>query len=580
PVHTVSEALYYSPGVHMNPRGGTGQTVLPSIYGAPHRNVLVLVDGVPINDQAEGFGDVAQIPSENVEKIEIVKGAGSSQWGSSIGGVINIITKNPQDQDQKFGGDVTLGYGRWNTQDFRFSLNGNINGFGYVLSGSRLASEDFSDGSGVKLDRSDSDTFKGFAKIITPKWRNTQMTFSYLQTDAEVGMFENPVFGLWWNGDTKMKVGRANLVYQPHEKLDIDVNFEFNNRDGVVRQFLLENDQFFGNLTLDETTWNVKGKLGTSLLPSNRLIAGVDFLTSDFSFGRIFGPIASGPDDYDLRETALYFNDQHTFGNLSVTVGARFDDNSEFGSHFSPSFGAVVNSNQIRTLARVSISRVFDPPTLLFRYMDSNPALGTTGNPELKAEKAWAYNVGIESHYLDFLWTKITAFKLDMEDLIGFEVITDSNDVNFGLRKAVNIGEARRQGVEIELGLEFPFGLSLLGAATLIEAKDLITDQTIKGIPTQTFDLGLTYINSGFTLNVKGRYVNQNEDPELGQIPGFVINDKALLWDAKISYLYKLRSYKLTSYVSLHNITSKKLGVEPFYHVPGRWLEGGIKFGF
>lgn len=89
-VTSVQEALQYMPGVYMDQTAQGGI----SLRGFGSTNVLVLVDGVQMNDTYQGAVNFNSIPVENIERIEVVRGAGSSIYGGhAVGGVINITTK-------------------------------------------------------------------------------------------------------------------------------------------------------------------------------------------------------------------------------------------------------------------------------------------------------------------------------------------------------------------------------------------------------------------------------------------------------------------------------------------------------
>ena len=89
-VTSVQEALQYMPGVYMDQ---SSQGAI-SLRGFGSTNVLVLVDGVQQNDTYDGAVNYNSIPVENIERIEVVRGAGSSIYGGhAVGGVINITTK-------------------------------------------------------------------------------------------------------------------------------------------------------------------------------------------------------------------------------------------------------------------------------------------------------------------------------------------------------------------------------------------------------------------------------------------------------------------------------------------------------
>ena len=120
-VTSVQEALQYMPGVYMaqNAQGGI------SLRGYSGSNVLVLVDGVQMNDTYDGGVNFNMIPVENIERIEVLRGAASSIYGGhAVGGVINIITKEPEEGTHV---NAALSYGSNNTWKKALNLNAKVN---------------------------------------------------------------------------------------------------------------------------------------------------------------------------------------------------------------------------------------------------------------------------------------------------------------------------------------------------------------------------------------------------------------------------------------------------------------------
>ena len=110
PAHDVAEALAYVPGVFIDQIGGLGSQATISIYGSDVRQVGVFIDGVPLNLLANPLTDLSRTPLDRVDRIEVYKGDASSAWGSALGGVVNIITKEPQDS-APISGQVRVGGG-------------------------------------------------------------------------------------------------------------------------------------------------------------------------------------------------------------------------------------------------------------------------------------------------------------------------------------------------------------------------------------------------------------------------------------------------------------------------------------
>src|SRR4030043_2254355 len=140
--HTLTDVLNTIPGVQVDIRGGPGSVANARIQGSEFRHVLVMIDGITLNNLSDNFVDISAIPVQNIERIEIIKGPASSSWGSSLGGMINIITKNPA-QARKEEGALSASYGERNTGDYRAEVTGKVGNFGYYVYGGNLISDGF-----------------------------------------------------------------------------------------------------------------------------------------------------------------------------------------------------------------------------------------------------------------------------------------------------------------------------------------------------------------------------------------------------------------------------------------------------
>ncbi len=95
--HTLADVLQTVPGVQLDvlqtPGGFTDFNIQGSFTGYSH--ILVLIDGVQQNNQVQGMGFPNLIPVQQIERVEIIKGAASGSWGQALGGVVNVVTKSP-----------------------------------------------------------------------------------------------------------------------------------------------------------------------------------------------------------------------------------------------------------------------------------------------------------------------------------------------------------------------------------------------------------------------------------------------------------------------------------------------------
>src|SRR6185369_12906645 len=139
--HTLSDVLQTVPGVQLDQLQTLGSSVFFNIQGASddRSHILVLVDGVPQGNLLQGRSDTGLIPVQQIERVEIIKGAAAASWGQALGGVVNVVTKSP-DPEKAVSGAASASYGERSNSPLRGAVSGPLKRFGYYLSGGNLHS--------------------------------------------------------------------------------------------------------------------------------------------------------------------------------------------------------------------------------------------------------------------------------------------------------------------------------------------------------------------------------------------------------------------------------------------------------
>ena len=347
--HTLVDILNTINGVQMGWSGASpGSYGAPQIQGSRADHVVVLVDGININDIGGGFPAIDLIPVQMIEKIEVIKGPTSSVWGSSLGGIVNVITKSPVKGGTS--GMASASYGKKETADIRTELSGTKGAFGYYLHAGRLQTD------GLRP-RDDSWHNSVYSKLTYDFSKDTSaaLTLLYNRTVEAAGDFDS----LGYRYDIKSDFFLSSLSVK--SRLNDALTVEVSGR--MLSKTVLG---FFTDLTTDPFT--VTGiplddkKYGGSLKFDLRkgihsIVFGSDyeFLRTKFSAGT-----------FDESIVALYANDTITLGKLAVIPGIRFDslrikDAGISEAIFSPSLGATYEIAN-KTLLRATIARGFSAP--------------------------------------------------------------------------------------------------------------------------------------------------------------------------------------------------------------------------
>jgi len=549
--HTVADVLNRVTGLQLfNDIGpGSGASVL--IQGSQSRYVLVMIDGVVQNNLSDGFPDVGAMRVQQVERIEIVKGPASSSWGSSLGGVINVITKSPDDS-REFGGTVSASIGERSTGDYRGEVSGTTGSLGYYLAGGGLLTDGLEPNSALS-------SGNVYAKL---EWRPTDdsaLTFSVGYDAGSRGLSEYPPFGVSFHNPYNYFFTTLAFNQRLTDELTFDLAFRGARRSGQIEQNVLGTDVEIQNFKSKDT--NIGGSARISWQQKrHNLIFG-----TDIDFGKLQSrDVSNGSQDLD--KWAFYANDTVRLGTFSVTPGLRYDHTTTNGDFWSPSLG-VTCALADSTVIRGYVARGFSIPPLGFTF---GTGIFSVPNPNLKMERVWSYSAGFETAALKYVWLKTTYFRNDVSDAISSTLLPS------GLFTFINSGKQRREGVEVELKTSPVYHLSFTTGFTFINAKDRTTGEVIKDVPRYAYDVGIQYDDSRFLRAVlKGRYIDWNAFPEDNGKYG------AMIWDLNLSRKLPLPDgLEGEVFFTAHNLFNGAQYVIDIYKNPGRWFEGGLRFSF
>lgn len=201
PARNLADIFIYSPGVDVEPQRGFGRATSISIQGSDSRQIRVMVDGMPFNPQSSGQVNPSQFPTGNISRIEVIKGSSSSLWGSGLGGVVNIISKEPSDS-QKMGVRYTQVFSEFHTRRESTEMTGRLGRVGYYL----LWDYMISGGEGPRADVLEK---KGFGKFVFEDVDLGKLTFLFGYSGADVNSGRYPD-GTWQAQPYKTTYGKLS----------------------------------------------------------------------------------------------------------------------------------------------------------------------------------------------------------------------------------------------------------------------------------------------------------------------------------------------------------------------------------
>ncbi|TRZ81550.1 MAG: TonB-dependent receptor [Sediminibacterium sp.] len=393
---TIAQILNEQAGLYL-PGSLSNAGTVPSIYmrGASSGRTLILIDGMPVGDPSmiSNEFDLNLVPLYLIERIEILKGAQSTLYGSdAIGGVINIITKNKSIPN--FSGDFSTG--SYGTRKINLQHSNTIGKLNYAVGFGNEAATGFSSATDITgKNNFDKDGYKNnnwFANInyaINQNWNakvSTHQT-SY-NADIDYGAFKDDKDEKF-NNTTKMtglvlKYKKEKSIFQFQYQLSTQ-DRQYKN-DSLDRKYtIFEDNQYIGKSHFADAFYS------TPLSKNIQWILGGDFRYGSFHQTYVslskYGPYNDNFKDTFQYQTALYssllINDASN--KWLLELGGRLNKHSRYGANqtftISPSYKL---NRQVRLMA--SASTGYKAPSL---YQLSN-------NDALKPEQSFNTEIGIE----------------------------------------------------------------------------------------------------------------------------------------------------------------------------------------
>ncbi len=546
PVRNAVGLLDYIPGVDLQSRGPRGSAQADvSIRGSTFEQTAVLIDGVRVNDPQTGHYKLdLPITPNDIERIEVLRGQGSALHGpDAFGGVINIITRRPREKKVAVeglwgeyatgGGNVSVEYG---SQDFGFR-----------------ASVDRARSDGYRFD-TDFDTTTVFIKsTLYRPWGDNSLTLGGI--DKEYGAYDFYTPGMDFPSKewTRTRyVSYAGVIDNGGVTIEPKLFYRRHYNRYVLNK---SNPSFYQNR---HTTESYGGGVQVSFpLGDKRKLAVGGELSGEEIDSTALG-------DRDFTRSAVFAEiETPMIGDaLVVNLGGRLDHYSTFGSQWSPAISGRVRLSDSSKL-RFSVGRSFRVPTFTDLYYDS-PA--NVGDPDLKPEEAWSYEIGIDYFPENNVVTGgVTVFLRDQKDLIDW------------IKKppaaprwtATNITSAQMSGIEV--------------------------GTKIKGTDWLTISFDYTYLDSD--VEIEGNYVSKyaSSHPEHHLQTGLILKlPHGILQTSRVTYKareggdrYTVTDTRLSKNMSWGNIFVEATNLLNVDHEdiigvpqPGRWVTSGVRLEF
>lgn len=579
PAQTTDQALRYVPGVEVQSRGAFGVQSDFSLRGSTFSQVLVLVDGMRINDPltAHFNGYIPVAPAE-IQKIEVLRGPAAAQYGAdAVGGVINIITKTFSATGSR---DVTsanaeIGYGQNDLKLAKagfFSQAGSsrlgIGGMWHASPGQQLTSDyknrfsigNISASGGVKLnERWDIALRSGF------DYRDFNARYFYTASPFDDA---SETVKAWWN---QMRLQRT----AENSTTTIKGAFKQNSDSYVFNPQTQANEHTttLASLQLNQyrqlsSEWD----LSYGLQSSNRTIESTD-----------------RGDHNDWHYAAYTMVQWQPTNPFTISGSLRLDHDENYGTELMPQLS--MSYQEENWILRGAAGRSVRAPSYTERFISTNlqgPLTGgrNLGNPWLEAERAWSGELGSDFFVSPNIRLSATGFIRKSSNLIDY-VLTNSSQIqnddnlqaNTDYLYSQNINEVTSAGLETELSASRNLGAVWQLNSTLgYTFTDFFGNEDVAGKYLSTYARHL--VNGSLRMNYKDfgamiAGVWKQRDSDRSSAIGAFKSSSYSVWNVKLNYQLG-SNFALSMHVN--NVFDTDYQDVLGARMPGRWTYGTLQW--
>ncbi|WP_291858306.1 TonB-dependent receptor [Marinilabilia sp.] len=495
---SISPSFDFSPGT---------MGAFMKLNGLSNDFIVVLIDGKRMFGDVGGNVDLNRINPDNIERIEILKGASSLLYGSdAIAGVVNIITKETR-QNSHFSNTTRIrGNNTWQQNNVVEVEGGRLSShtsFSRKSSdGWQLSKYEEDDGELIETDEKTMKAYEDFT--VTQKFEfaaTPKLDFYANGTYYQKDMFRQQSvadYGYYYQDETYGAGAKYLLGGRDY------ISFDYHH-DQFLYYYRYNHDDADGGFLKDQKTINNDQRLDNARLkylnvvsPNNTLTVGIDYLNEKMvSADRLVDGEA------DAYTMALYAQDEMTiFDALDVVAGARYVNHKEFGSAFTPKLSALYKLGDFNIRSTFGLG--FKAPTLKELYYNyEKRGRVYLGNTELNPQESEYLSAGVE-YNTRFISLSVSVYRNNVDNLIDYVAGKGDNELIHD-----NISEARSEGIDVLLDVKAGAGFTFGGGYSYVNARNLISDIRLDGVAEHSGNARVTYEhhwkNYALNANIFGR---------------------------------------------------------------------------
>ena len=530
----------------MNTGTGFGHRI--SMRGMSSDSTLILINGqrtaIEDTETTQNLLTLDRINVHNIERIEIVRGAASAQYGSdALAGVINIITKKSTGKPSVTVGATTGTTNMSNYYHIDLGRQGKFSStFDMNFSKDRQWTEHEVSGLPVKNLQGPKQSYNFSGTYELGENKNLNLDLGYYK-DRLSGDWSHKEYNLGaWGGivrlqDAKLETERRDASLSLTGKTKKD--------DYMVRTFYSKLDKFrflpytalakeYGE-TNKYSIWGIEAKNSHKVNGDHTLTYGTEYDRYDVD-GVNFGK--DGDNGKNLNTYAAYIQDEWLLGDKwEIIPAVRYDHHSEFGSKTTPHIGVTYLANDHNRF-KANWGEGYKAPSVSELYMDyTHMGVLTLGNPNLRPEESKNWDLSYEGEW-GKTFGKITYFHNDIDNLISTRTVGGRH----GYNEYYNIdGTTKTHGVELTLGRKLSRDLDVKVTSNWTSASNKVAsaESSAHGV-------------DGIADNITTLQLAYDDHRAYGY--------NATLWEQWVHDYYESDSSQTYSYNTLNFVINKKYG--------------------
>ena len=601
-VPLVADLLRSMPGAMVIRTGGAGNVTSLFVRGGESNHNKVLLDGIPLNEPGGTF-NFSNLTTDNLERIEVVRGAQSALFGSdAMASVVQLFTKRPDGADQRPHASVSLEGGTYNTVRGGASVSGVSARTTYAAGVSRFTTanrepnnrfENTSLSAQLGIALSSTATLRVIARgelehVGTPgqtAFGRPDLDAFFERHDGTGGLTFDQQLNARFRQRAMYSLAASN--YQSTNLIaDPPYTPRFENRSAPFQ---------FSDFTFDSRTklrrhhasYQADWRLTTdaSAVGDHRLTLLADW---DGERATLLDQLAATNVPASRNNAGLSIQHQALWARTFVTAGARLEHNDSFGTAVvprgsiafvaHPGGGGPFGDTRVRASAGLGIKE----PTVLQSF---SPSPFFRGNPDLLPERSRTIEAGVEQRFAsDRARVELTWFDNRFRNLIATRT---TNPATFAA-EYFNIGLTDARGAELAIDVAPTRALHARGGYTFLSSEIVESTSPTSAVfkvgqplfrrPRQSGFAGVSWVSGPITADVNGIFIGRFVDSDFSSLsPPILTNPGHTTWDGRVAYRL---TKQLRAFLSIDNVADADY-MEPLgYPALRRAVRVGVRVAF